>query len=164
MKLCLRTKECRPHFYKADTSRTIISILGPTAVLVEGEVGVWVGGDTVWLWLFSASQTLIPAGKQQLGGLSHGGIWFQQQRGVQTSRRQTDRQRGMERRREGESTFGVIFSQHSVLFSLDKETKLQVASWFTKSCSANSPRFCSKSIFFFFLSHSQWAKVAHHQQ
>lgn len=47
-----------------------------------GEVGIWVEGVTVWLQLCFASQTLMPAGQQQLGGLSHDRIWFQQQQGV----------------------------------------------------------------------------------
>lgn len=84
-------------FYTADTS----SILWPSAVLVEtGEgFGVCVQGDAVWLQFCFASQTLIPAGQQQLGGLSRDRIWFLQQQEVLAQRR--ERPGGRKRERGG---------------------------------------------------------------
>lgn len=84
-------------FYTADTS----SILWPSAVLVETGVGfgVCVQGDAVWLQFCFASQTLIPAGQQQLGGLSRDRIWFLQQQEVLAQRR--ERPGGRKRERGG---------------------------------------------------------------
>lgn len=147
MKLCPGTKECWPHFYKADTSWTIISILGPIRLCLQRPRGWRVfGWKATWcdsgysllprLSFLLVSSSWVGSPMMGSGFSSSGGC-----------RPRGDRQ--TEGRKEGESTFGEISSQHSMLFSLDKEVRPRdVASGFMRNCSANSPSFTSqKSIF-----------------
>lgn len=93
MKLCLREeKVCIPQFsegwHKLNNNLHFEAHVCTRAD--RAGFSVWVEGDAVWLQFYFASQTLIPAGWQQLGGLTHYEILFPQQQGVQTQRRRRE--------------------------------------------------------------------------